>query len=328
MHAKEWDMAIEGAGNTIGGLVSTDVPTCKPADLAGTVLDRLVGPSWESANTIYVLDEGRLVGRIALTSLLESADSVPVSQVMEPATVRLNRHSDRQRAVYIAIKKDRDEIPVVDVDGQFMGAVTSQTLIDSMHREHLDEVLLSAGIQRTGNRIATLTSGRLGVAIRSRAPWLLFGLVAGLSLSVILQRFEMTMQETIALAFFPPVIAYIADSVGTQSGTLAVRAFAVADIDYVDYLRRELLIGITIGVMLGGLGGVGATIIANSTQIGVIVGLSLFFSSTMATVLASLIPIGFVLLDVDPALGSGPLATALQDIISIIIYFAIALALL
>ena len=321
-------MGSEAVNETVEGILSTQIPTCQQADTTTTILEQLVGQVWESVNTVYVLDGETLVGRINLTTLLRSTASVPASRLMEPASVRLRPHSDRGRAVFFAIKNDRDEIPVVDRDGHLVGVVTSQAIIDTMHREHLEDALLSAGIQRTSHRIVDLASARVGIAVRSRAPWLLFGLAGGLVLSVILRLFETTMQETIALAFFPPVIAYVADSVGTQSETIAVRAFAVMDVDFGVYLQRELLIGIAIGTMLGVLGGIGATVIADSVQLGLIVGLALFVSSALATVLASLIPIGFILLDVDPALGSGPLATALQDIISIAIYFLIALALL
>ena len=321
-------MAAGTADGTISGMTSSNVPTCQSSDTAAAVLEHLVNRSWDSADTIYVLDDERLVGRLDIAALLESANETPISRLMEPATSRLHPSTDREQAVYLAIKRDRDEIPVVDGDSRLVGAVTSQAIIDSMHREHLEDVLLRAGIQQTGHRIADIASARVRVAVRTRVPWLLFGLLAGLSLSVILSQFEATMREVIALAFFPPVITYIADSVGTQSETIAIRAFAITDVDYGAYLRRELLVGVAIGLLLGLLGGVGATIIASSAQIGVVVGLSLFVSCAVATVLASLIPIGFILLDEDPALGSGPLATALQDAISITIYFVFALTLL
>ena len=313
---------------TIRDILSTDIPTCHPEDTKGDILDQLDGKTWESADTIYVTEDGHLVGRIDIAALFGWADHVPASRLMEPATARLPPDADRERAVFLAIKSDRTEMPVVDADEQLIGVVTSQAIIDSMHAEHLEDILLSAGIQKTRLRITELASTRVRVAARARAPWLLFGLVAGLILAVVTSQFEATLEQTIALAFFAPVVAYIADSVGTQSEAIAIRAFAVMDVDYGRYLLRELLVGILIGTMLGVLGGVGATVIVGSTQIGVVVGLSLFISSTVATVLASIIPIGFILLDVDPALGSGPLATAFQDIISIVIYFLFAIALL
>ena len=321
-------MGPGGATGTIERITSTAIPTCRPEDTAGTVRESLVGGTWQSADSVYVLDDGTLVGRIDVTDLLRSDADTPASKLSEPARARLRPEADPERAVYLAIRRGRDEIPVVDHDGRLLGAVTSQSIIDTMHREHLEDVLLGAGIQRTGLRVADLASARVLVAVRSRAPWLLFGVLVGLVLSVISSQFEATLRETVALAFFLPVVAYIADSVGTQSEAIAVRAFALADVDYGDYLLRELLVGLVIGTMIGLLGGFGAAFVVDSSQIGLVVGLSLFFSSAVATVLASLIPIGFVLLDQDPALGSGPLATALQDVFSIVIYFLFAIALL
>ncbi|MGM0590750.1 MAG: magnesium transporter [Halobacteriota archaeon] len=313
---------------TIEGITSTEIPTCGRGDTAAAIRDQLVGETWESVETIYVLDEGRLVGRVDITDLLAAGDEMMVETLMEHPKAPLHPESDRERAVFLAVKKDRDELPVVDDDGRFVGVVTSQAIIDTMHREHLEDVLLGAGIQKTGLRIADLASARIRFAVRSRAPWLLFGVSVGLVLSIISSQFETTLQETVALAYFLPVVAYIADSVGTQSEAIAVRAFAVTDIEYGPYLRRELVIGVVVGAMIGVLGGLGATVIVDSAQIGLVVGLALFVSSALATVLASLIPIGFIMLDMDPALGSGPLATALQDILSIAIYFLFAVALL
>ena len=313
---------------TIRGMTSTRVPTCHREDSVATIRERLVGHSWDSMDTVYVLADEKLVGRIDVTALFQSDPTAHAADLMEPARARLRQFGDRERAVYLAIKKDRDEIPVVDRHGGFIGAVTSQTIIDTMHRQHIDEILMRAGVKKGGHRMTDLVAGRVGMAVRSRVPWLLFGLLAGLFLSIIASQFEGTMRETIALAFFPPVIAYVADSVGTQSETIAIRAFAVTDIEYRAYLQQELFIGIIIGLILGALGGVGATVIADSASIGGIVALSLFVSSAVATVLASLIPMGFLKLDIDPALGSGPLATALQDAFSIAIYFLLALTLL
>ena len=308
--------------------MSSQMPTCRPDDTPEAVLEGLVGRTWESVDTVYVLEDGALVGRIPVTDLLRSADSVPISQLMESASIRLHPGTDREGAVALAIEHDRAEIPVVDSDGRLVGIVTAQAIIDTMHREHFEDVVRRAGVRRPESRITDVAATSVRQAVRSRVPWLVFGLLAGLFLSVISRQFEATMQERIALAFFPPVIAYVADSVGTQSEVLAIRAFAISDVDYRTYLRREVAVGLLLGTMLGVLGGLGATVIADSTRIGAVVGLSLFASSTMATALASLIPIGFILLDVDPALGSGPIATALQDSISIVVYFLIALTVL
>jgi len=317
---------------TIGGITSRAVPTCQPEATPSAVRAQLRGEAYDSTATIYVCEgvgEGqRLVGRLDSTDLLQSTDVSSVGAVMEPVRAVLHPDANREDAVLLAIETDRTEIPVIESDGRFLGAVTAQAIIDTMHQEHLEDVLRRAGVRHTGEQISDIASERVRDALRNRIPWLLFGLVAGLGLSVISSQFEATMRETIALAFFPPVVAYIADSVGTQSEAIAIRAFALREVEYGAYLRRELGVGVVVGGVLGILGGSGAVVIRGSISIGVVVGLSLFISSAAATVLASLIPIGFIVVGVDPALGSGPLATALQDGLSLMIYFLFAVVLL
>ena len=316
------------ARGTVRSITSTAVPTCGPGDTADEVIDALVGESWQSAATVYVVEDGALVGRVDVETLLESAGETSAAALMEPADARLHPGVDREGAIRLAIRTDRDELPVVDPDGRLVGAVTAGSIIDTMHREHVEDVLLGAGISGSGRRISELATSRVGAAVRGRAPWLLFGLVVGLFLSLVTSFFEAALRETVALAFFLPVVAYVADSVGTQSEAIAVRTFAIADVDYGAYLRREVAVGFVVGAMIGVLGAVGAVAIASSPRIGAVVGLSLFASSAVATVLATLVPIGFVALDLDPALGSGPLATALQDFVSVVVYFALAVSLL
>ncbi len=218
-------------------------------------------------------------------------------------------------------------IPVVDGQGNFLGAVTAHSIVDIMHKEHVEDALLTAGI-RGGSNVVKLAAEHTSLIVRSRAPWLIFGLLVGLGLGFISSRFEESLQRTVAIAYFIPVVAYIADSVGTQSEAIAVRALAMLKVNQFAYLFKELLVGLVLGLIVGTLGGIGAMLIASSTKIGIVVALALFVASTIAAVIAALSPIIFKRLGKDPALGSGPLATALQDVISILVYFILATALI
>jgi len=254
-------MSLTTDETTIGAITSMVVPTCQPEATPSAVRAQLRGETWDSTATIYVCegagDAQTLVGYLDSTDLLQSMDAPSVGAVMEPVRAVLRPDADREDAVLLAIETDRTEIPVVTSEGHFLGAVTAQAIIDTMHQEHLADVLRRAGVRHTGERISDIASERIRDAVRSRIPWLLFGLVAGLFLSVISSQFEGTMRETIALAFFPPVIAYIADSVGTQSEAIAIRAFALREVEYGTYLRREFGVGIVVGGVLGILGGMG-----------------------------------------------------------------------
>jgi magnesium transporter len=139
-------MASRNIDGPIRSITSTKVPTCQPEDTPEIVLNQLIGRTWESADTIYVLDEGKLVGRLDITDLLRSTDDVPISQLMETPSAQLQPSTDWEHAIFLAIKEDRTEIPVVDSDRRLIGAVTSQAIIDTMHRAYVEDILLRAGV--------------------------------------------------------------------------------------------------------------------------------------------------------------------------------------
>lgn len=173
-----------------------------------------------------------------------------------------------------------------------------------------------------------LVSARFLDLVKIRLPWLVIGLVGGLSASVIVSKFELSLQENIALAFFIPVIAYMSDAIGTQTETIFIRALTNLQFNITKYVLRELVVGALLGVVLGFLSGVFAYLLSQSLAIGWVVGLSLFLSMTMATTLACLTPIILKKLKNDPAVGSGPFTTALQDVVSLTIYFLVAIVVL
>lgn len=146
-------------------------------------------------------------------------------------------------------------------------------------------------------------------------------MAAVLSLGLIASKFEDLLKDNVAIAFFIPVVAYIADSVGTQAEAIVVQAFARGRVRWHSYLVREALVGATLGLFIGLLGFAGAWLISHDISVALAVACALAVASSIASVLAAAIPIMFQMTGRDPALGSGPLSTALQDLLSIAIYF-------
>lgn len=171
---------------------------------------------------------------------------------------------------------------------------------------------------------AELVTARLWDLVKIRLPWLIVGLVGGLIAGIIVSKFELTLEENIALAFFIPVIAYMSDAIGTQTETIFIRALANLSFSIKKYILRELMVGAIMGSLVGVLAGIFASFISRNSEIGLVVGLSLFLSMSTATVLACITPIILRSLRNDPAVGSGPFTTALQDVVSLIIYFTVA----
>ena len=125
------------------------------------------------------------------------------------------------------------------------------------------------------------------------------------------------------LAFFVPGIVYLADAVGTQTETVVVRGLSVG-ISIRQMLRREVWTGMVMGLAL-----VAFPIVWGrwgEWEVALGVALSLCAACSTATVAAMALPWMFERAGLDPAFGSGPLATVIQDLLSILIYFAIATA--
>jgi magnesium transporter len=165
-------------------------------------------------------------------------------------------------------------------------------------------------------------------AFRARIPWLAIGLIGGFLAGGVAAFFEVALRQEIALAFFLPLVVYMADAVGTQTETVLVRALAYGKISVANQLLREGMVGSMIGGVIGLLAGLGLWIVDGRPAVALVVALTLAVTALVATMLASLLPLGLSRLGVDPALASGPVATVLQDILSVAIYLGIATTIL
>jgi magnesium transporter len=170
---------------------------------------------------------------------------------------------------------------------------------------------------------------KVGLLIKLRLPWLILGLVFGTAITFMISRFERVLAEQVSLAFFIPVIVYMSDAFGTQTETIYVRNLTLKQAKFSVYLIKELLLGLVVGSLSGLLLGVFAYIWIESASVAITVGLALFASITTAAVTALIVPtLLHKVAKIDPAVGAGPFTTVLQDMISLLLYFGIASAII
>lgn len=145
--------------------------------------------------------------------------------------------------------------------------------------------------------------------------------------TAMMTRFEAALALHIAVAFFIPAIVYLADAIGTQSEAVAVRGISLTSADLAQLLVSELCTGVLLGVALGSLAYPLVWLAFGSSALAATVATALVAASSIATTIGFLLPWLFARLGYDPALGSGPVATVVQDVLSLLIYFLIASAL-
>lgn len=197
-----------------------------------------------------------------------------------------------------------------------------------LHPKHVEAFLKAAGIHGRKAIMAGVSNARPLHMVGARLPWLLLGLIGGMVATGIIKWFSATLEQELALAFFIPVIVYMADAVGTQTETLFIRKELLGLTSMRRYVVREAAVGAMLALFLAIPIFPFAYLLFHQTKLAFVVSLSLFVTVFTSVFVAIGIPFCLLKMKKDPALGSGPFATVIQDILSIIIYFVIATILL
>lgn len=169
---------------------------------------------------------------------------------------------------------------------------------------------------------------RVSLLIKDRLPWLLLGLLGGIVATILSSRFELLLAQHIHIAFFIPIVVYMADAVGAQTETVYVRNLARTKARFSGYFFKELLLGLILGAGFGSVMGTLAYVWLQDPETGLAVGLAMFATIAVAPIIALIIPTILQKEHTDPAVTAAPFTTIIQDLVSLLLYFAIASAIL
>lgn len=157
-----------------------------------------------------------------------------------------------------------------------------------------------------------------------RIPSLAIGLALGILLSFATSRFEEVLTKDIKIAFFLPFVVYMAAAVGTQTQSVYTRDLRTGKANFRKYLTKETIVGIILGFFSGAAVALLTTIWFSSPELTRAVALAMFGSVAAAPLIALLVTEVLQLEHMDPAVGAGPIATVIQDTLSVVIYGLIA----
>jgi magnesium transporter len=308
---------------TAAGHVCKNVPVFAPGMQAGSLRQSLEGKHYEIASHIAVCDDGELVGVVKIESLLAAPGHVTVRELMDSAPAIIAPETDQEVAVWQVVQRNESALAVVDGEGHFVGFIPPQRLLAVLLHEHEEDMARLGGFLRESSAARSASLEAVARRFWHRIPWLLVGLVGAILAADIVGAFEAQLAETVTLAFFIPGIVYLADAVGTQTETLVVRGLSVG-VSIHQIVRREIFTGVLIGAALSLVFFPLALWRWGDSRVAFAVSLSLFAACSTATFVALSLPWAFHRLGKDPAFGTGPLATVIQDLLSILMYFVIA----
>ena len=302
------------------------VPTAGPTATVGEIRKSLVGDDFDSAADIAVLDRGALVGIVPMEALLAADSEARVSTLADTSPPTVAPDANQEIAASLMAERGRGSLAVVDVDGGFVGLIPPKRMLGVLLEEHLEDLARLGGFLAGAGRARRAAEEPVMRRLYHRLPWLLVGLVGAMASAVLVGSFEEELDAKVILAFFVPAVVYMADAVGTQTEAILIRGLSVG-VAVRDVLLREVVTGAITGVVVGALFLPFVIVGYGDAGVAVAVALALFASCSISTLVAIALPSLFQRLGADPAFGSGPLATVIQDLLSIAVYLAIAIPL-
>ena len=299
------------------------VPTAREDQSAGEVRQAIVGQSFDATDEIAVLEEGRLRGIVPLRRLLAADAGVSVAGLMDRDPPVLAPGGEQEAAAWAMVRRGHSSVAAVDANGGFAGLIPSHRLIGLLLTAHDEDIARLGGYLASTQRARLAAEEPIARRLWHRLPWLIIGLAGAMASAVIVGAFEEQLDKVVLLAFFLPAVVYMADAVGTQTETVLIRGLS-AQVNLKTVVRREIISGLIIGLLIGTAFFPFAVIGWGDEDVALAVSLALFASCSIATTVATVLPRLLQRLGSDPAFGSGPLATIIQDLLSIAVYLAIA----
>ncbi len=310
-----------------GGLMTTDYITVGPElTIAGAINEvRKAAEEAETLDVVFVVrPDEHLEGFLTLRSLLLARPEERVLDVMVSNVISVPPEMDQEEVAQKLAKYDFNTLPVVNANGELLGVITSDDILDVMNEEQAEDVHKMGAV---GPIRDSYFDASLMEYIRKRAPWLVILFIGGYFTTSAMAAYSTVLEKIPELSFFVPLLIAAGGNSGAQSSTLVIRGLAVGDIGTGDWWRvfgRELFQGVVLGGLLALLGALRVIIPGGSPAFALLIALTVIGIVIMGCVVGGMMPLLLHKVGVDPATSSTPFIATLVDVLGIIIYLSLA----
>ncbi|MCF6313681.1 MAG: magnesium transporter [Verrucomicrobiales bacterium] len=335
------DKLLEYPENTAGGRMTTAFAKLRKNLTIGQAIQQLENQkeSTEVLSRIYIVDaKNRIVGKLRLRDLTFNPPECLIKDVMITEPITVTADTDQEEAAQMMQKYDFVALPVVNKKDHLLGVITHDDAMDILEEETTEDIEKASGIGGERGDVAYLQIPVL-THFKRRFLWVLGLAFTALTSGWILHSYEKELSSAFILTLYLPMIVAAGGNTGAQSATMIIRAMALGELSTGQFFRaiwKEMRVGMLIGLVLG-------TCIAaqihffpieqvdkglSSLAFAGVVGFSLTIQILSSTIIGAALPLLATTARLDPAVVASPAITTLVDITGMIIYFAIASALL
>jgi magnesium transporter len=270
--------------------------------------------------TVYVVDErDKLLGRVSLKDLVVTDARKLVSEIYEQDIVSVETYMDDIEVADIMRKYDLESIPVVNVQGQLVGRITIDDVVDVITEQAEEDRQLMSGISENVEEDDSVWRNT-----RARLPWLLIGILGGLMNAKFMGLFEAELSRITAIAFFTPLIQATGGNVGIQSSSLIVQSLAnpgFVEEGLWSRLAKVFSVALLNGIFLALIVFAANVVLFDERTLSFVVSVALFSVVVFASFVGTVTPLVLNRFGFNPALASGPFITTINDLLGLTVYF-------
>jgi magnesium transporter len=321
--------------DSVGRLMTPDYIAVKKDWTVKRVLEhiRKYGKDSETIDVIYVIDDnGVLLDDIRIREILLANPEVPIVELTDNRSIALHANDPQEEAINIFRMNNRVALPVTDDNDVLLGIVTVDDILWIANEEYTEDMHKIGGTQALDEPYLDMPIFGL---FKRRIGWLVVLFLGEMLTATAMAHFEADIAKAVVLAMFVPLIISSGGNSGSQASTLIIQAMALGEITIGDWwrvMRRELISGLMLGVVLGLIGFLRIftwTLFSDLygphwALLGVTVGIALVGVVLWGSLAGSMLPLLLKKLGADPATSSAPFVATLVDVTGLIIYFSVA----
>jgi magnesium transporter len=321
----EVDRLLRYDEESAGGLMTTHMVTVSDTATTEQALEQIRRQAEEVEDfyQVFVVDsENRLVGTLPFKDLVVSRPERPVREFMEDADIYVTPELDQEEVARLMARYNLPSVPVVDEAGRLLGRVTFDDVIDVVEAETTEDLLKFGGVSPDEELAAGWQ-----MAVKSRLPWLSINLGTAFLAGAVVYSFQHTIQRTLALAVWMPVIAGMGGNAGTQALAVTVRRLALGLLPvrvFTQVVGKEILVGVTNGLVIGAIVGLVASFMGEGYRLGLVVFLAMTGNLMVAGFAGAFIPILLERFGIDPAVASSIFVTTFTDVCGFLLLLGLA----
>jgi len=322
--------------NSVGRLMNPDYVYVYEYNTVKEVLEtiRRFGTNSETIDVIYVINKnGELLDDIRIRDFILAQPEIKVNELMDGRSITLHVNDDQESASQAFKMNNRVALPVVDDHNILLGIITIDDILWVASEEFTEDIQKIGGTEALEEPYLDISIPKL---IKKRAGWLVLLFIGEMLTASAMQFFQHEIETATVLALFIPLIMSSGGNSGSQASTLIIQAMALGELTIKDWwrvMRRELISGLMLGVILGSIGFIRIMLWQQLhifdygpywELISITVFLSLIGIVLWGSLMGSMLPIMLKRLKLDPAASSAPFVATLVDVTGIVIYFSVA----